>query len=60
METPEHTLYSLRHAFEDRMLAAGIDDRIRRELFGHRQTRERYGQRASLDHLADVVRSIAL
>lgn len=60
MESTGHTLYSLRHAFEDRMLAAGIDDRIRRDLFGHRLTRERYGQGASLDHLADVVRSIAL
>lgn len=41
METPDHTLYSLRHAFEDRMLAAGVDERIRRDLFGHALGRER-------------------
>lgn len=60
METPEHSLYSLRHSFEDRMLAAGIDDRIRRDLFGHRLTRERYGKGASLEHLAEVIQGLAL
>jgi integrase len=50
METDDHTLYSLRHSFEDRMLAAGIDDRIRRDLFGHRLDRERYGTGATLEH----------
>lgn len=60
METPEHSLYSLRHSFEDRMLAAGIDDRIRRDLFGHSLTRERYGNGASLEHLAEVIQGLAL
>lgn len=60
MESPEHSMYSLRHAFEDRMLAAGVDDRIRRDLFGHRLTRERYGKGASLEHLAEVVGGFAL
>jgi integrase len=60
LETPAHSFYSLRHAFEDRMLAAGIDDRIRRDLFGHRLDRERYGKGASLDHVARLVREIAL
>jgi integrase len=43
-ETPAHSLYSLRHSFEDRMLGAGVDERIRRDLMGHRLTRERYGK----------------
>jgi integrase len=60
LETPAHSLYSLRHSFDDRMLAAGIDDRIRRDLFGHRLDRERYGKGASLAHLAGLVRRIAL
>ncbi len=60
METPGHTLYSLRHAFEDRMLAAGVDERIRRDLFGHALGRERYGQGATLEHLHKVVQTIAL
>jgi len=60
METPGHSLYSLRHSFEDRMLAAGVDDRIRRDLFGHRLTRERYGKGASLDQLAAAIQGLAL
>lgn len=59
-ETPKHSFYSLRHAFEDRMLAAGIDDRIRRDVFGHRLNRERYGKGASLAHVAGLISSIAL
>ena len=59
LETPRHSMYSLRHAFEDRMLAAGIDDRIRRDLFGHRLDRERYGKGASLEHVAELVARIA-
>ncbi len=34
LETPDHSLYSLRHAFEDRMLRAGVDERIRRDVMG--------------------------
>lgn len=59
LETPRHSFYSLRHAFEDRMLAAGIDDRIRRDLFGHRLDRERYGKGASLEQVAELVGRIA-
>ncbi|ABD54914.1 DUF6538 domain-containing protein [Jannaschia sp. CCS1] len=59
LETPRHSFYSLRHSFEDRMLAAGIDDRIRRDLFGHRLDRERYGKGASLEHVAELVGRVA-
>ena len=44
----------------DALLAAGVDDRIRRDLFGHRLDRERYGRGASLEHLHAVILSIAL
>jgi len=60
LETSDHTLYGLRHSFEDRMLAAGIDERIRRDLFGHRLNRERYGAGATLEHLHKIIQSIAL
>lgn len=59
-ETPDHVLYSLRHSFEDRMIEAGVDERIRRDLFGHTLNRERYGKGATLEHLHKVVASIAL
>ena len=59
METTRHTIYSLRHAFEDRMLAARIDERIRRDLMGHSLGRERYGLGASLEHTAELLAPIS-
>lgn len=60
LETDQHSLYGLRHSFEDRLLAVGVDERIRRDLFGHALKRERYGAGASLTHLRDVVQPAAL
>lgn len=59
LETPKHSLYSLRHNFEDRMLAAGIDDRIRRDIFGHTLDRERYGDGATLAKKAELLQALA-
>jgi len=59
-ETPAHSLYSLRHSFEDRMLKAGIDERIRRDLMGHRLGRERYGEGADLRDLHGLLQALAL
>jgi integrase len=60
LETEKHTLYSLRHSFEDRLLGAGTDERIRRDLMGHALNRERYGKGADLVHLHNVLQAIAL
>lgn len=60
LPTDKHVLYSLRHSFEDRLLAAGVDERIRRDLMGHALHRVRYGQGASLEHAYEVVSSVAL
>lgn len=59
LETPEHSFYGLRHSFEDRMLAAGIDERIRRDLMGHALDRERYGKGASLEMSATLLAPIS-
>ena len=59
LETSEHSFYSLRHSFEDRMLEAGIDERIRRDLFGHTLDRERYGKGASLARKAELLAGLA-
>ena len=42
-ETDGHTPYSLRHSFQERMIKHDVDDRIRRDVFGHALTEERYG-----------------
>lgn len=59
-ETEAHTLYCLRHSFEDRMIAAGVDPRIRADLFGHALDRERYGAGASLQQARDILQAFAL
>jgi integrase len=59
VETPEHTLYGLRHGFEDRMLEAGIDERIRRDIMGHALGRERYGDGGRLAAIAGLLAPIA-
>ena len=60
LEPPDHVMYSLRHSFEDRMLEAGIDERIRRDLLGHKLNRERYGAGGSLEHVHGLLSQIAL
>lgn len=60
LETEEHSLYSLRHSFEDRLLEAKVDERVRRDLMGHTLQRERYGAGGSLEFLHGEVQKIAL
>jgi len=58
-QTPEHSFYSLRHSFEDRMLEVGIDYRIRKDLMGHRLNGERYGAGATLAQAAALLQPIS-
>jgi integrase len=60
LETPGHSLYGLRHSFEDRQLAAGVDERVRRDLMGHSLNRERYGKGAALDNLQSILQATCL
>jgi len=41
------------------MVNGSIDDRIRRDVFGHRLTTEVYGDGASLEHTTEVLSKIA-
>lgn len=60
MESDDHVMYSLRHGFEDRMLRAGLDGRVRRDLMGHKLDRERYGEGGGLKFKHDLLQRIAL
>ena len=60
LESPDHSAYSLRHSFEDRMLALNLPDRLAAELMGHALKRERYGAGPSLAQKADVVSRLAI
>jgi integrase len=56
----KHTVYSFRHAFEDRMLEGGIDLELRKVLMGHTLERPLYGEKGSLQFRQKVLESIAL
>ncbi len=62
LESPRHTLYGLRHSFEDRMTAAepAWPERMKADLFGHALARQRYGDGASLEHVHRRLSEIAL
>lgn len=60
LPSDKHTLYGLRHGFEDRLLIAGVDERVRRDLMGHALTREQYGDGGGLALRSEAVKKIAL
>lgn len=48
-ETPRRTAYSLRHSFEDRLIEAKADERIRIESMGQKYKRPKYGRGGRTD-----------
>jgi len=58
--TPDHSLYSLRHSFEDRLTALDPPDKIIACLMGHKFHRPRYGQGPTLPQLRSWVKRIEL
>lgn len=60
LPTPKHSLYSLRHSFEDRLTALDPPDKIIARLMGHKQFREKYGKGPTVEHLHGWMVRIAL
>lgn len=58
-ETPDHSLYSLRHSFESRMMKADFPERLKADLMGHRLKRERYGE-MDFAHMRDWLLKISI
>lgn len=56
--TAEHSLYSLRHTFQDMLRMAGADERIQCELMGHAYKRPAYG-RPTLEEKKAVIEKFA-
>ena len=42
--TPDHSLYSLRHTFKDRLRDAGAQEEVIDELMGHKKSGPKYGR----------------
>lgn len=57
--TPRHSLYSLRHTFEDRLTALDPPDKIIAVLMGHKHQRPKYGAGPTLEHLQGWLARIA-
>jgi integrase len=47
--TKDHTVYSLRHSFKDRLIAAQAPDSLIDSLMGHRTGKPKYGKGPSLE-----------
>lgn len=60
METDRHSLYSLRHGFEQRLKLAEVDEELRRYLMGHSIKRPKYGYSEDLRWAASAIGKVAL
>jgi len=60
MRTEEHTLYSLRHSFKDRLRAVEAPGELLDELMGHANGRPDYGAGHSLEQKVKWLKRIAL
>ncbi len=58
-ETPNHTIYSLRHTFQDGLTALDVTDRMQTELMGHKFNRPVYGKGPTLDHKSRIMKKLA-
>ena len=55
-----HSLYSLRHSFEDRLTAVEPPDKVQAALMGHKYVRPKYGHGPSLEQKKLWLEKIAL
>lgn len=57
--TVEHTVYSLRHSFKDRLVAAKAEDSLIDSLMGHRTGKPKYGNGPTLGRKLEVLSVMA-
>ncbi|WP_156585843.1 tyrosine-type recombinase/integrase [Ensifer sp. Root31] len=60
LPSANHRVYSVRHAYEKRMLEAGFDDEFRRRILGHDTDRPDYGDGGELSWRRDQMLKIVL
>lgn len=60
MPSENHSLYSLRHSFQDRILSVDTPDRLQAELMGHRFQRPKYGKGGTLEHKLEYLNKVCL
>jgi len=57
--TPDHSIYSLRHTFEDRLTAVEAPEKLVAALMGHKFSRPKYGAGPSLGQKLEWLQRIA-
>lgn len=59
LPTPQHSLYSLRHTFKDRLRAIKAPEELIDQVMGHKTRKPAYGDGYPLDVLAEFVERVA-
>jgi len=60
LPTNKHTVYSLRHSFQDRLLSVNAPDRVQADLMGHKFSRQAYGNGSSLEQKFEWLEKVRL
>lgn len=60
LPTDQHSVYSLRHSFQDRILSVNCPDRIQADVMGHKFNRPVYGAGATLAHKLEWMQKVQL
>lgn len=60
LPSDKHSVYSLRHSFQDRILSVNAPDRIQAELMGHKFQRPMYGDGATLAHKLEWMEKVRI
>lgn len=60
LPSDKHSVYSLRHSFQDRLLAVNAPDRVQADLMGHKFHRPTYGDGATLFQKNEWLKKIVL
>jgi len=60
LPSKDHSLYSLRHSFEDRLTAVEPPEKVQAALMGHKYQRPRYGAGPTLEQKHSWLKKIAL
>ncbi len=56
----KHTLYSLRHSFQDRLTEVDAPDRVQAELMGHKFNRQKYGKGPTIEKKMEWMKKVQL
>ncbi|MEQ8524706.1 site-specific integrase [Gracilimonas sp.] len=60
LPSKKHSLYSLRHGFQDRLTRSNVNDRMQAELMGHKFNRPLYGDGPTLEQKQKCLIKISL